>query len=429
MGIHCRERAPRRARRGVRAGATTPRGERARHDGDPSARAEAIAGRRATRQLPDAVERGARAARRRPRAARRRAAHAPRLPARRAAVRALVRRARARARRRSARRSCAATWRASPRPALAPATCARKLASLRALFESPREHGLIAQNPADLVATPRRAAHLPRVLSAREAARLLDGIPAGGARWRRATGRCSSSPTRAACAPRRSSRCALEDVDHDAEQLRVEGKGRKTRFVPVGEPAMAALRAYLERAGRRSRGRSGGAGGGHGARCSSAKTGRGSARATCAGGCAAGPCARGDRAARLIAARAAPQLRDAPARRRRRPALDPGAARPRERVEHPDLHSGRVRQAYEAPTRAATLGPDTGGGKTLETNVKPIELRELWRRYKTEGDDRVRERLVVAYSPLVKYVAGRTAAGPAAARRGGRPDLLRPGRA
>jgi len=47
----------------------------------------------------------------------------------------------------------------------------------------------------------------------------------------------------------------------------------------------------------------------------------------------------------------------------------------------------------------------------VETNVKPIELRELWRRYKSDGDSRVRERLVVAYSPLVKYVAGRTAAG------------------
>src|ERR1700736_5930116 len=47
----------------------------------------------------------------------------------------------------------------------------------------------------------------------------------------------------------------------------------------------------------------------------------------------------------------------------------------------------------------------------METNVKPIELRELWRRYKTEGDPRVRERLVVAYSPLVKYVAGRMASG------------------
>jgi RNA polymerase sigma factor for flagellar operon FliA len=60
--------------------------------------------------------------------------------------------------------------------------------------------------------------------------------------------------------------------------------------------------------------------------------------------------------------------------------------------------------------RAATLGPDRWE-KTLETNVKAIELRELWRRYKTEGDKRARERLVVAYSPLVKYVAGRTAAG------------------
>src|ERR1700694_3076642 len=44
-------------------------------------------------------------------------------------------------------------------------------------------------------------------------------------------------------------------------------------------------------------------------------------------------------------------------------------------------------------------------------NVKAIELRELWRRYKSDGDARIRERLVVAYSPLVKYVAGRTAAG------------------
>src|SRR5437763_561354 len=38
------------------------------------------------------------------------------------------------------------------------------------------------------------------------------------------------------------------DVDHDGEQLRVEGKGRKTRYVPIGEPAMAALAAYRERA-------------------------------------------------------------------------------------------------------------------------------------------------------------------------------------
>jgi RNA polymerase sigma factor FliA len=47
----------------------------------------------------------------------------------------------------------------------------------------------------------------------------------------------------------------------------------------------------------------------------------------------------------------------------------------------------------------------------METNVKAIELRDLWKRYKATGDDRARERLVIAYSPLVKYVAGRMASG------------------
>ncbi len=47
----------------------------------------------------------------------------------------------------------------------------------------------------------------------------------------------------------------------------------------------------------------------------------------------------------------------------------------------------------------------------METNVKAIELRDLWRRYKSTGDVRARERLVVAYSPLVKYVSGRMASG------------------
>jgi len=47
----------------------------------------------------------------------------------------------------------------------------------------------------------------------------------------------------------------------------------------------------------------------------------------------------------------------------------------------------------------------------LETNVKAIELHDLWRRFKASGDERARERLVVAYSPLVKYVAGRMSSG------------------
>jgi RNA polymerase sigma factor for flagellar operon FliA len=47
----------------------------------------------------------------------------------------------------------------------------------------------------------------------------------------------------------------------------------------------------------------------------------------------------------------------------------------------------------------------------METGVKEVELRDLWRRYKDDGDKTARERLVVAYSPLVKFVAGRLGAG------------------
>jgi integrase/recombinase XerC/integrase/recombinase XerD len=129
----------------------------------------------------------------------------------------------------------------------APSTSARKLAALRALFASQREHGSIAQNPADLVSTPRRGSQLPRVLSAQEAQRLLDRIPATSpleirdrALFELAYG----------CGLRAEELVSLRtaDVDHDGEQLRVEGKGRKTRFVPAGEPAMEAIRVYLERA-------------------------------------------------------------------------------------------------------------------------------------------------------------------------------------
>jgi integrase/recombinase XerC/integrase/recombinase XerD len=129
----------------------------------------------------------------------------------------------------------------------APSTSARKLAAIRALFSSQREHGYISQNPADLVSTPRRSDYLPRVLSAREAAGLLDGISASGPLELRDRAMFELAYS---CGLRAEEIVSLRlcDVDHDAEQLRVEGKGRKTRFVPAGEPALAAVAAYLERA-------------------------------------------------------------------------------------------------------------------------------------------------------------------------------------
>ena len=130
---------------------------------------------------------------------------------------------------------------------LAPSSSARKLAALRSLFATLRKAGEIEQNPADLVSTPRRESRLPRVLSESEAGRLLDAIPASTpleARDRAMFELAYSCGLRA----EELISLTLDDVDHDAEQVRVEGKGRKTRIVPVGEQALAAVAQYIERA-------------------------------------------------------------------------------------------------------------------------------------------------------------------------------------
>src|SRR2546426_8848536 len=47
----------------------------------------------------------------------------------------------------------------------------------------------------------------------------------------------------------------------------------------------------------------------------------------------------------------------------------------------------------------------------MDTNLKALDLKELWSRYKETGDKNAREQLVLAFSPLVKYVAGRMSTG------------------
>src|SRR5579884_3303422 len=58
----------------------------------------------------------------------------------------------------------------------APATVARRLASTRAFFRSMREHGDVAENPADLLGAPKRPSSLPKVLKPAALSRLLDRI-------------------------------------------------------------------------------------------------------------------------------------------------------------------------------------------------------------------------------------------------------------
>jgi RNA polymerase sigma factor for flagellar operon FliA len=51
------------------------------------------------------------------------------------------------------------------------------------------------------------------------------------------------------------------------------------------------------------------------------------------------------------------------------------------------------------------------GRRGVGGEFRDVELRDLWRKYKSDGDRHARERLVLAYSPLVKYVAGKMGAG------------------
>ncbi len=128
----------------------------------------------------------------------------------------------------------------------AASTVARKLASLRALFRTLVEHGVLEQNPADLLSAPRRDDRLPRVLKAAEVAALLDRIPADTAlalRDRALFELAYASGLRA----EELVNLDLDAIDYDGERVRVEGKGGKTRVVPTGEPALKAIERYASR--------------------------------------------------------------------------------------------------------------------------------------------------------------------------------------
>src|SRR2546430_1609929 len=125
-------------------------------------------------------------------------------------------------------------------------TVARKLAAIRSFFRFLVECGELDANPADLVATPKRDSYLPRVLKPGEVAEVLERIPASGplelrdrAMFELAYG--------AGLRAEELVNLDVADLDPDAEELRVSGKGSKTRVVPAGEPAWRALERYLDR--------------------------------------------------------------------------------------------------------------------------------------------------------------------------------------
>jgi integrase/recombinase XerC len=128
----------------------------------------------------------------------------------------------------------------------APATLARKLSTLRGFSRHLTEAGILAADPARSLPGPRRRRRLPRVLSLSEVDTLIaatDGTDPLALRDRLVLELLYG------CGLRSMELVALRlgDVQATQAQLIVRGKGGKTRIVPLGYEAAAALRRYVER--------------------------------------------------------------------------------------------------------------------------------------------------------------------------------------
>ncbi|TMK38088.1 MAG: site-specific tyrosine recombinase XerD [Actinobacteria bacterium] len=132
------------------------------------------------------------------------------------------------------------------RPAASPATLQRKAACLRSFYRHLRREQVMDRDPTADLRGPRRSQRLPHVLTRDEVARLLRtprGTEPAALRDR------ALLELMYACGLRASEAIGLELADLDLQEavLRARGKGSKERVVPVGRPAVSALRAYLAR--------------------------------------------------------------------------------------------------------------------------------------------------------------------------------------
>ncbi len=130
------------------------------------------------------------------------------------------------------------------------ASVMRKLSSLKAFFRYLVRHGVLVESPVDAIAAPRRENYLPEVLSAEQTQQLLEAPVAPYAMLVRDL---AIFELIYSCGLRISEVAGLDltAVDLEQRQVRVLGKGRKERLLPVGGPACRALQLYLqERRGR-----------------------------------------------------------------------------------------------------------------------------------------------------------------------------------
>ncbi len=128
---------------------------------------------------------------------------------------------------------------------LSKTSVARALAAVRSLYRWLAQEGVVEQNPAKLVSTPRLPKKLPRVPTIEEMNAMLDGkMP-----------EVASFPERDrllfellyGCGLRNSELVGinLDDISLSNEAILIRGKGKKERYVPFGGSALAALAVYL----------------------------------------------------------------------------------------------------------------------------------------------------------------------------------------
>jgi integrase/recombinase XerC len=122
---------------------------------------------------------------------------------------------------------------------------ARSLAAVRSLYRWLAREGVVEQNPAKLVATPKLAKKLPRVPTIEEMNSVLDGqMPEAAAFPERDR---LMLELLYGCGIRNSELTGinLDDIRLSAEAILIRGKGKKERYVPFGDSVKSALAAYL----------------------------------------------------------------------------------------------------------------------------------------------------------------------------------------
>lgn len=128
----------------------------------------------------------------------------------------------------------------------------RKLSSLRSFFKFLIKEGLLKVNPTGAIVSPKQAKPLPKFLTEEDAAKLVDAPDTStlkGLRDRAILEALYSTGMRV------SELVALkeDDVDFIGGVIKVFGKGKKERMLPIGDRALRAIRSYIEKRAEESR--------------------------------------------------------------------------------------------------------------------------------------------------------------------------------